>query len=143
MSTTYSCYCSVAPIYILCTSINTLNLSFYKESFIDYCYSLLVTLLYFGAVDRMATYPVVLPEVFNREWSLHQLVFHFENVAAVNEWNEDSCLCWMKVGLLAQHTQHFRDSHKKSLQTNRGQMKLFRNDLSDLANGSVHTRTME
>ena len=103
-----------------------------KRVFIDHCYSLLVILLHFGAVGRMATRPVVLPEVFNGEGSWHQWIFHFENVAAVNEWNDDSCLCWMKVRL-AEHRQHFRDSHKKSLQTIRGQRKLFRNDLSHLA----------
>ena len=124
-------------------SINILNLSFYKESFIDYCYSLLVTLLYFGAVGRMATRPVVIPEVFNREGSLHQWIFHFENVATVNEWNEDSCLRWMKVRLTDIAHKHFRDSYKKLLQTNRGQRKLFRSDLSNLAKGSVHTRMME
>ena len=77
--------------------VNTLNLSFMKRDFIDYCYSLLVTLLLFGAVGRMATCPVVLPEVFNREGSWHQWIFHFENVATVKEWNEDSCLHWMKA----------------------------------------------
>ena len=41
----------------------------------------------------------MLPEEFNGEGSWHQWIFHFENVAAVNEWNEDSCLRWMKVRL--------------------------------------------
>ena len=60
-----------------------------------------MTLLHFGAVGRMATRPVVLPEVFNGEGSWGQWIFHFENVdlAAVNEWNEASCLRWMKVRL--------------------------------------------
>ena len=76
-----------------------LELNHLQREFIDYCYSLLVTLLHFGTVGRMATRPVVLPEVFNGEGSWHQWIFHSENVAAVNEWNEDSCLRWMKVRL--------------------------------------------
>ena len=55
--------------------------------------------LQIGVVGRMATRPVVLPETYSGDKDLEQWVYHFENVAAVNEWTNDAKLLWLKVRL--------------------------------------------
>ena len=49
----------------------------------------------------MAGRPLVLPETFSGEgeWSLW--IFHFESIAAVNEWTGDKKLLWLKARLTA------------------------------------------
>ena len=46
-----------------------------------------------------AARPLVLPEKFSGEGEWSQWICHFENVAAVNSWNEESKLLWLKVRL--------------------------------------------
>ena len=43
--------------------------------------------------------PLVLPEVFDGQRSFDEWVSHFENVSAVNGWNDDNKLLWLKVRL--------------------------------------------
>ena len=45
------------------------------------------------------TRPLVLPDKFSGDGEWSQWICHFENVAAVNSWNEDSKLLWLKVRL--------------------------------------------
>ena len=45
------------------------------------------------------TRPLVLPEVFDGQKSFDEWVSHFENVSAVNDWNDESKLLWLKVRL--------------------------------------------
>jgi len=47
----------------------------------------------------MANRPLVMTEIFNGETSWDQWIYHFENVAAVNKWDEAASLCWLKVRL--------------------------------------------
>lgn len=47
----------------------------------------------------MAAKPVVLPEPFCGESSWEDWNFHFENVADVNEWNDEQKLKWLRVRL--------------------------------------------
>lgn len=46
-----------------------------------------------------ATRPLVLPEKFSGDGEWTQWICHFENVAAVNSWNDDNKLLWLKVRL--------------------------------------------
>lgn len=69
--------------------------------------------------------PLVLPEVFDGQMSFDEWVSHFENVAAVNGWNDDNKLLWLKVRLtgkahvafaqLAHETQQSYETAKKAL----------------------------
>ncbi len=52
--------------------------------------------------------PLVLPEVFNGESSWDQWIFHFENVAVVNGWDERGSLHWMKVRLTGRAQTAFK-----------------------------------
>ena len=45
------------------------------------------------------TRPLLLPEKFSGEGEWSQWICHFENVAAVNSWNEECKLLWFKVRL--------------------------------------------
>ena len=47
----------------------------------------------------MAGRPVVLPEPFTGEGSWDQWISHFENVAAVNTWDEAAKLLWLRARL--------------------------------------------
>eukprot|EP00731_Ephydatia_muelleri_P006907 Em0003g1155a len=47
----------------------------------------------------MAARPLVMPEIFNGDSSWDQWIYHFENVAVVNDWDEDARLRWLKVRL--------------------------------------------
>ena len=47
----------------------------------------------------MAARPLVMPEVFNGDSSWDQWIYHFENVAVVNDWDEAARLRWLKVRL--------------------------------------------
>ena len=56
----------------------------------------------------MARKPVVLPEPFNGETSWDEWSVHFENVAAVNEWNDEQKLQWLKVRLTGRAQKAFQ-----------------------------------
>ena len=45
----------------------------------------------------MATRPLVLPEAYSGETSWEDWAFHFENVAAVNEWTAEQKMQWLEV----------------------------------------------
>lgn len=47
----------------------------------------------------MATKPLVLPEKFSGDGEWTQWICHFENVAAVNKWDDENKLLWLKVRL--------------------------------------------
>lgn len=47
----------------------------------------------------MAARPLVLPEPYSGEGSWEQWIYHFRNVVAVNDWNEEAQLKWLKVRL--------------------------------------------
>ena len=47
----------------------------------------------------MATKPLVLPETYAGEGEWSQWICHFENVAAVNSWDDEKKLLWLKVRL--------------------------------------------
>lgn len=58
----------------------------------------------------MASRPLVLPETFSGEGEWTQWICHFENIAAVNEWNDAKKLLWLKARLTARAQlalQHF------------------------------------
>ncbi len=52
--------------------------------------------------------PVVLPETYSGEGTWRQWECHFENVAAVNEWNAASKLLWLKVRLVGRAQTAFQ-----------------------------------
>ena len=56
----------------------------------------------------MAKKPVVLPKPFNGETSWDEWSVHFENVAAVNEWNAEQKLQWLKVRLTGRAQKAFQ-----------------------------------
>ena len=43
--------------------------------------------------------PVVLPELYTGLGNYSQWIDHFENVAAVNDWNDEAKLLWLKARL--------------------------------------------
>jgi len=47
----------------------------------------------------MATQPAVLPKTFSVEGEWTQYICHFENIAAVNEWEDAKKLLWLKARL--------------------------------------------
>ena len=47
----------------------------------------------------MAGRPLVLPEPFTGEGSWDQWISHFENVAAVNTWDDAAKLLWLRARL--------------------------------------------
>ncbi len=49
------------------------------------------------AARRPNARPVVLPEPYAGEGDYSEWFDHFENVAAVNTWNEEAKLLWLKV----------------------------------------------
>ena len=66
--------------------------------------------------------PLVLLEVFDGQKSFDEWVSHFENVSAVNGWNDDNKLLWLKAGKahvvftqLAHETQRSYETSKKAL----------------------------
>ena len=48
----------------------------------------------------MASRPAVIPEAFTGDGEWTQWLYHFENTAAVNEWNEAKKLLWLKARLI-------------------------------------------
>ena len=56
----------------------------------------------------MAKKPVVLPEPFNGKTSWDEWSVHFENIAAVNEWNAEQKLQWLKVRLTGRAQKAFQ-----------------------------------
>ena len=47
----------------------------------------------------MATKPLVLPDTYTGEKSWKEWEYHFNNVAAVNDWDAENKLKWLKVRL--------------------------------------------
>ena len=56
----------------------------------------------------MAARPLVLPDPFSGEGSWEQWYFHFQNVAAVNDWNAENQLKWLKVRLVGRAQTAFQ-----------------------------------
>jgi dsDNA-binding SOS-regulon protein len=56
----------------------------------------------------MAARPLVLPDPFSGESPWDEWICHFENVAAVNEWNDDAKLLWLKVRLTGKAQKAFQ-----------------------------------
>ena len=48
---------------------------------------------------EMARKPLVLPDTFDGEQGWDEWIIHFENIAAVNTWDADAKLQWIKVRL--------------------------------------------
>ena len=48
-------------------------------------------------ISAATTRPVVLPEIFDGTKNWDEWMFHFESVAAVNEWNDTDKLKWLRV----------------------------------------------
>ena len=48
-----------------------------------------------GDQPSVRTQPLVLLEVFGGQKSFDEWVSHFENVSAVNGWNDDNKLLWL------------------------------------------------
>ena len=51
------------------------------------------------APTTSASKPVVMPEIFDRTKSWEDWKFHFDNVAAVNRWDDAQKLAWLCVRL--------------------------------------------
>lgn len=47
----------------------------------------------------MALRPAVIPETFTGDGEWMQWIYHFENMVAVNEWNEAKKLFWLRPDL--------------------------------------------
>ena len=56
----------------------------------------------------MVARPLVLPHPFSDEGSWEQWYFHFQNVAAVNDWNAENQLKWLKVRLVGRAQTAFQ-----------------------------------
>ena len=56
----------------------------------------------------MAQKPVVLPEVFTGEKNWEDWIDHFDSVAAVNNWDEEAKLKWLRVRLTGRAATTFR-----------------------------------
>ena len=70
--------------------------------------------------------PLVLPEKFSGREEWNQWISHFENVAAVNMWDEAQKLLWMKVRLTERAQtafQHFPDAIQRDYTATKGAMK--------------------
>ena len=61
-----------------------------------------------GEVGRMAEKPIVLPESFSAEESWEDWLDHLNNVAAVNSWDGEQKLLWLKVHMTGKLRQHSR-----------------------------------
>ena len=69
----------------------------------------------------MAARPLVLPEPFTGEGSWDQWIAHFENVAAVNGWDDAAKLLWLRARLTKRaqtayqkFTEEAKTSYKES-----------------------------
>ena len=56
----------------------------------------------------MAGKPVVLPETFSGEGSWEDWLDHFNNVAAVNSWDGEQKLLWLKVRMTGRAQTAFK-----------------------------------
>ena len=56
----------------------------------------------------MANKPVVLPDTYSGEKDWDQWKYHFENFAAVNGWDDDNKLKWLKVRLIGRAKTAFQ-----------------------------------
>ena len=74
----------------------------------------------------MASRPAVIPEAFTGDGEWTQWIYHFENTAAVNEWNNAKKLLWLKARLtrraqlalqhLPEETRESYDGVKRAMQ---------------------------
>ena len=67
--------------------------------FVIAIYSTLKVQHYIGTLNRISR-PLVLPKVFSSKASWDHWIFHLENVARVNGWDNTACLHWLKVWLI-------------------------------------------
>ena len=63
---------------------------------------------------------LVLPEPFNGEGSWDQWSYHFDNVAAVNSWNDEDKVKWLKVRLMG----HAQTAFQRLPEATRADIKL-------------------
>jgi len=54
------------------------------------------------------SWPLITPEPFTGISSFQDWVDHFEGVAAINDWNEDAKLLWMRVRLVGRAQTAYR-----------------------------------
>ena len=58
-------------------------------------------------------WPLVLPEIFDRDGSFTDWICHFESMSAVNGWRDQDKLLWIRVRLTGKaHVEYTRLSHK-------------------------------
>ena len=56
---------------------------------------------------------LVLPEIFNGDGSFTEWICHFESVSAVNGWNDEDKLLWIRVRLMGKaHVVYTQQSHE-------------------------------
>ena len=56
----------------------------------------------------MATRPLVLPDAYSGEGNQSQWYFHFQSMVAVDEWNKETQLKWLKVRLMGRAQTAFQ-----------------------------------
>ena len=61
-----------------------------------------------SAASGVGTKPVVLPELFTGEGDFVEWLDHFENVAAINSWDAERKLLWLKVRLTGRAQTAFK-----------------------------------
>ena len=94
-----------------------------SELFIRYCAAaddLNSAHFYSGTISRMSKgsesaiasrpldRPVIIPEVYSGEQPWEDWINHFESIAAINGWNEEKKLVWLKVRLTGRALLAFR-----------------------------------
>ena len=94
------------------------------ELFIRYCAAaddLNSAHFYSGVVDRMSIgsdsatasrpsdRPVIVPEVYSGEQPWEDWIDQFESIAAINGWNEEKKLVWLKIRLTGRALLAFSD----------------------------------
>ena len=56
----------------------------------------------------MAARPLMVPNAYSGEGSWSQWQYHFQNIVAVNDWNEEAQLKWLKVRLTGRAQSAFQ-----------------------------------